>query len=582
MLITAIAFLFASGEAYPADKPAQAGGVPAQAGINPAQASKAPLDPFDQLTEKVFFMFKPLKGIIVNSSESVAVTDLLPVSGVRPGMRLSVLRLGKPYLHPITKEEISRTENPVGVAEVVNTPEDGAIVKLLSGEAASGDIVRLSSQKIKMLFYQSKDVQWGLGQEYYETLQRTGRFELIGTALQSDKDADIVAEAGSLGADIALIMTAVETPRGTELRQKVYWTSLPGDSGLLLSSAAIVDKDYEKELRAGEEFFTPKKPKKKKETYTSFELPFNSSLIFTMDADGDGLKETAISTGSGVEFYRTGKTLKPAFEVEIKGKRSDEHLWLDGHDINGDGRTEVLLAVLRNGSVRTFAYELKDGKFQQASEWPWFVKPIEGKLYGQEYSARDGFAGPVFTVKADGAKGTDAGLPKGINIFDFAYTESTDGAEVIIAVDDTGHVNVYEPGGKQLFRTKDSYGRPVRAFAKEAPTVMVAGGEWFIKDRLLRAGRTVFAVRRTAISDITPGMGFKGSGIIALEWTGQTLAERPVVEFIPGTAMDYSLGVEGFYAVSSHVKPGNIFRGLGMMGTRFLIFPFEGKWDAQR
>lgn len=533
----------------------------------------AKLDPFDEMALKILPFFTPVKGVVNSVDGDVISSGMGTEAGIRKGMRLSVMKEGASYLHPITREVMAKTETASGAAEVIDADASGSRLRILTGGAGVGDILRLSSAKVKMLFYQMRDVGWSISEEYYGTLQDTGRFELQVTSLNTEKEDGIIAEAKRLGAEVVLILSAEETVAGTILRQRLLWTE---GTKALFSSEALIEKDYAVELKLGEEYFAPPK----REPFKSYGLPFNATLIAIGDINGDGTKEIVLNTGRDIVFYMPGATLKPALGgIEIKGRFGDEHIWLDAVDLNGDKKDEVLLVVINNDRVWSYAYEYKDGAFSVIGKWDFFVRAIGGRLYGQNYSRGWGYKGKVFAITAEGKRGEDAGLPEGIDLYDFIFIESA-GQRLILAYDGGGSLNVHDFNGLHLWQSRDDYGGAVKTFQRESPTVMVDSGEWTVKDRLTVSGGTAYAIRRIRVSETARGMGYKHSELGALQWTGGIMKENPVIGLVSGKAVDYAVAEEGVYVLSMKMQIKNIIKGSGVMGSVLYLYPIRGLADG--
>ena len=86
-------------------------------------------DPLKRLEEETLSYFKPLKGRVVSLDGKRVSSDLGRRSGIKRGMRLVILREGAPFLHPVTKEPIGKTE----------TVQDRAAIHPVRGYAALMD-----------------------------------------------------------------------------------------------------------------------------------------------------------------------------------------------------------------------------------------------------------------------------------------------------------------------------------------------------------------------------------------------------------------------------------------------------------
>lgn len=516
------------------------------------------LDPFDRLALETLTYFTPLSGVVNSVQEGVVSAS---IAGAKKGMRLKVFRQAEPYYHPITGAEIARTESKVGTVEIIDVSEGGLKAVVIEGEAAKGDLLRLSSAKIKVLFYQSADVPWAIAEEYFDTLSRTERFELIGASSLTLKEDALWAEAKKVSAELVLMLSAKETEQGTVLNPKLIWTA---DTKTLASSEALIERGYARELKVGEEFFFPAQAP----SVRVFDLPFSSSLIASADINADGTEEIALSTGKDIVFYNAGVTLKPALEGQ-KITLSGEHIWLDASGPN------VLVVTLEKAAVRSYLYEFSGGRFNLKNKWDFFARMLNGEIYGQEGLSTGGFKGAVFKLDASGQRKT-AEFPKNLNLYDFIPL-----GDLIVAYDEVGYINIYGPSGTLLWRSKESFGGPLRVFSKEPPTEMAPKEEWSIKDRLIRSAWGITAIKRIRVAETAPGFGFKNSEIRALIWDGNSINNKPLVEVVPGKATDFALLGNNLAVLSEQIKLSNIIKGLGIMGTKLYIYSLsEGSKNA--
>lgn len=534
--------------------------------------SQAVEEPFNLLREITLSFFKPMRAKVISVEGSVITSDLTSEEGAKIGMRINIMREGEPYQHPITKEVIGRLENQVGVAEFVEVGSEGARLKLISGSVGAGDIIRVSSQKVKLLFYPLRGVSYSLSEKYYETLKETERFDLLSTSIYTDDEGEIIAEAKRLGADVSLILSQEETPEGVLLRQRLLWTE---DINLHSKAEVKISKEDAKRLRFGEELFTP--PEKR--VFLSFDIPFRVRLIQAGDVNGDGIKEIILSTGKDIMFYTAEKTLKPALgDVMIKGKWSEEHIWLDVFDMNKDGKDEVLVTLLKDDSIVSYAYEYKEKEFIRTHKWNFFLRVIGDKLYGQKYFPGEGFNGLVFDI----IDKKSLSLPKGVNLYDFVFIKSEDGETLTLAYDDNAHLNLYNSRSELVWHSKDDYGEFSRKFQKDSPTVMVERGRWSVKDRILVKDGIAVLLRRLAVVKVAPGMGSKNSELIAIRLKELSMEETPLIDYIPGKAVDFVVMDKNILIISFDVRVDmtTILKGMGFVGNKIYIYPLRGRLNV--
>ncbi|MDP3260876.1 MAG: VCBS repeat-containing protein, partial [Thermodesulfovibrionales bacterium] len=302
------------------------------------------------MRDDVLSYFRPLKGKVVSVNNGMAVINIGEKSNVKKGMRFIVFREGSVFLHPVTKEPIGTLEAVIGKAEVKEVGHDTSTAVILKGDVKVSDKVRISETGVRMLFYQGKNVDWSLGDSYYRLIKETGRFEIVDTAIETDNDSEIIAEAKRLNADVVLILSAKEAAGDTMLKHRLLWA----DNSLKFAEDEVrVAVAFMKELRFGEEFFGPQKG----DVRTFVDLPFGVRLITAGDIDGDGKAELLMSTGSDIRLYSLGAAGDLSSLYEIKGSSKDDHLWLDVLDINRDGKDEVILTLMKDNMVVSRIYE---------------------------------------------------------------------------------------------------------------------------------------------------------------------------------------------------------------------------------
>ncbi|RPI34001.1 MAG: hypothetical protein EHM54_10060, partial [Nitrospiraceae bacterium] len=264
-------------------------------------------DPITRLKDSTLMFFKPVTGKITSVEGNKAEMDIGRKNEIMPGMRLNVLSEGEPFIHPVTGEMLGRVESMTGKVEVKDVREETSSGVIVEGNAKAGDKVRISGTKVKVLFCQDKKIDWYLADEYYRKLKETGRIEMIDTALETSDETLVVNEARRLGAEIALMLTSKEADKGTQVMQKLLWVS---DGSKFFETDVKVDVAYAKELKFGEEYFTPSTG----EAILAYNLPFGARFVTTGDFDGDGKQEIMLSTGRDARAYLPATDLQFLWE----------------------------------------------------------------------------------------------------------------------------------------------------------------------------------------------------------------------------------------------------------------------------
>ncbi|HTR45422.1 MAG TPA: VCBS repeat-containing protein, partial [Thermodesulfovibrionales bacterium] len=301
-------------------------------------------DPVARLKEDTLAYFRPLKGKVTGVEGNLVSADLSTKSGIKPGMRLTVLREGAPFLHPVTKEPLGKTEAAVGTVQVKDVREDGALLSVVKGDVRKGDLLRISEIKVKALFFQDKSVDWSLAEHYYRLLKESGRIEFVDTPLDSGDDEAVLEEARNRGCAVALVLRGTEAGGIMVVRQSLFWVEGPAK---IAEEEVKVESSYVKELNLGEAMYSP--TASAGDALLFFDLPFSGRLVASGDLYGDGHMELIITSGRDIRVFAPGPSLQNLYE--IKGGSSDNFLWIDTLDIDGDGKDEIIVTSMRGGDI---------------------------------------------------------------------------------------------------------------------------------------------------------------------------------------------------------------------------------------
>ncbi len=533
--------------------------------------------------------FKPVQGKIFAVEGKRVVLTIGAKDSVKAGMRFQILREEAPFRHPVTKEPLGKLESLVGKLQVKEATEDSSTGEIIEGDAKEGDTIRISEIKINLLFCQSRDTDWQLAEYYYRKLKDTGRFQIIDTALETDKPEEVLEEARRLHADVALHLTMKKAEAETLFVQNLYWVS----DGLKFGATETkVDTALAKELASGEKFFRMEKA----QPLTQFDVPTSAKFLIMCDVDGDGKKELIFSTGRDLIVYALDRDLHPALGgVTIKGSMQDHHIWIDSIDLNKNGKDEIIITSMRGHTVISDSeptmkgddiissvYEYDGKEFTLIYQDNVFMRKMGDKLIAQSYSRNLGFDGEVFYLQWEGVlkKGDALKLPGDVNIYDFVFFEDPKAGRLLLAYDGSGFLNVYDENAMRLWRSKTSAGDFLTTFRKNAPSAMVDRGEWSVKDRLLFKNKDILYVKRIPFLDIVKGFGYKKSQIRSLLWNGYSMEDSVVIDGVDGTILDYAVTSDNIFVLSSPlfgIRAGNILKGENPVKKELTIYPIKGK-----
>jgi hypothetical protein len=102
----------------------------------------------DMMVDKILENVEVL-GYVVMIEGSTVMTDLTKAHGVQPGIRLPVVRMGKPIIHPATGKVLSVGKETVGNIEITEVESELSKAKILDSKGAIKVGDRVSMKGIK-------------------------------------------------------------------------------------------------------------------------------------------------------------------------------------------------------------------------------------------------------------------------------------------------------------------------------------------------------------------------------------------------------------------------------------------------
>src|SRR5271169_4155967 len=199
------------------------------------------------LKDETLSYFEPVAGTVAYVEGNSVKIQPGSQGNFKKGMRLTAYKEGASFIHPVTKEPLGKIELPIGALEVTSVTQQGVTGVIIKGkpEYFADARIKIPSTKIKVLFYQG-DIDWFLGDAYYQMLKKTDRFELIDTGLETNDISRILADAKAKGADAALILRSETSAERVDLKQDLFWV---GDEKAFSEKMVSVDRTSVKELR---------------------------------------------------------------------------------------------------------------------------------------------------------------------------------------------------------------------------------------------------------------------------------------------------------------------------------------------
>ncbi|KJR42696.1 hypothetical protein MCHI_001421 [Candidatus Magnetoovum chiemensis] len=535
--------------------------------------------PLGTLKDKTVSLFTPI-DLPISEVKDNTVTINTRSSLLKEGLRLNVFKKGETFYHPVTKEALGNFEKLSGLIEITNISGSAVTGKLLSGEANSGDIARVSKSKIKALFFQHKDVDWDLGDAYFRTLKESGRFELYDTSAITASADDLIAEAKKLNTDVLLYITSASKDKSSALIQDIYWTS---DGKKFSSDSVNIDDNSLKEIGSRTSDFSLTSAS---DPLLTFKLTSGAKAIALGDLTGEGKQFIIVDANNKIKIYAFSVDLDELWEIE-NGKYFNEIIYLDTIDLNNNSKDEIVItSISSQNDVHSFIYEYNRGKLELLWKTEGFLRAYKkNSMLYQKFSKAEGYKDKIMTVKFSNNEYTigdavslnvdSAKMPNNIGIYNFTEA-NMDNEPYILYYDDNNFLNLINKDGILVWRSEKDFGGFTKKFDKEALAI-VSGPErkWFVGDRIISNKSNFYIIKRKALAGVTTSLGYKESNVIELFWNGFSLEEAILIDDING-------GIADFYAYKGKIfvltKPAfginfkNIIKGENPLITYLFVY----------
>jgi len=306
-------------------------------------------------------------------------------------------------------------------------------------------------------------------------------------------------------------------------------------------------------------FFAPMNIEKSSIT----DLPFEAELFAAADLEGNGSLKYVFSDGARLHIYGQSATgwREEWAEPTVSGAGAIRYLNLDAADVNGNGKPELFVTEMRNGTVLSHVVEYNEGLYQRIADVPGFLRVINypgmgSILIGQDYDPRSFFSGPPRQyIWTDGkyVLGSDISLPSGIGLYGFVFANVGESSPLLMALAEKDHVVVYSKDTR-IWRSEEAYqgiGITVnKPMTDTAGVISQSVAEADRSQKLRVPGRLLALdingdgkdeiVLAKNIGD--PFLGdYKQAEIVSLGWTGTRLEQRWTIRDIPGAVPDFQI-----------------------------------------
>ncbi len=532
--------------------------------------------------DSVLAYFYSVSGVVAAVERDVVKVNFRTDKKLTKGMRFSVFREGKPFYHPITKELIGKSEEFIGRVEINKVGEKSYLCRSVSGSPKVGDIVRITSSRIKLAFFQDKQAEWTLSEIFYNSLKDSGRFDFLESYTESYDPEELSELARMLGAEAVLLFSTLLKDGNIFLNVKLFWAE---DAAAFTEIEEMVGPSLVAELTSWDDIISLSSIEG--EPWGSYEL-VGGELIAMGDVDGNSEKELVVSDGYNIRIYSYKEEPQEIWFVE--GRKGEKHIFIDVLDLNKNGRAEIFVTSLRDKKTMSsfvLEYDLAEGYKRIWDKTPYCLRVIGSNLFMQVFTRHRQFSGPVYkAVWKDGHYQTDrpVELPEGVNIYGFINVDwQNSGHSHVLAFDDSGYLNLYS-GSELIWRSEDSYMRFDRSFDKDDKGIVTLEEKWFAKGRLLRVitkhGQEVLVIKKIPFLSMVPGLGYKNTEVYSLWWDGEEMNETLILSGMNGAVSDYWLEQNRLLLIAESnlsVFLTNSLSGNFMRGSTLYFYNLTGK-----
>lgn len=545
-------------------------------------------NPIYAVRDSVLSYFYPAIGTITGIKDGVVVVKFQTIQRLRQGMRFSVFREGEPFYHPVTKEQLGKLEVFIGRIEIKGVTNGEYSCTVVKGTPEVGidsyrvgDIVRVTSSRVRLAFFQHRKADWRLSEVFYNSVKESGRFNIIEAYLNTYEPEELAKTGRAHGAEAILMLSTPLREGGISLNVKLLWAD---DAKVFAEIEEPIGADLLAALRSKEELIPIVPPKG--EPWRSHELP-GGQLIAMGDVDGNGERELVVSDGNSIKIYDYKEEPKEMWF--IKGSASEEHLSIDVLDVNNNGVAEIFVTSLRDqNTMSSYVLEYSPSQGEYRKIWdkaPYFFRVTGRRLLMQAFSRFEIYSGSVYDVEWKNGvyqKGKPVKLPQGVDIYGFTFIDwQGKGVSQVLSFDSKGYLNLYDEG-QLIWSSKDSYGGFNISFERSTPSMVNPVEKWFVKGRLIaiktQRGEKVIVVRKILFLEKVPGLGYKSAEVYALWWDGSSMDETLILQNPSGAITDYWIDGKNLFLIARTGLTGLLTKALSgdfSRGSTLYYYQFE-------
>lgn len=506
-------------------------------------------DEIAPLIDEVLSFFPDIKASVIDLDSGIVTINKGMNDGIKKGMRLTATQK-RALRHPVTQEVVGEADVLSGVIEVIEVSMEVSKGEVIEGNVVKGSTLLIPPRRMKVFFIDN-GVDYIISDDYLRILRNTGRFDIV----QSEDEADIIITL-SFDKDKGLLTESVSWSDA-----KVTFIEKSVDlSEDYLDMANKKRSLYEEELRSSGPLL-------------SFRLPGGARFINVDDIDGDSVPDLILGRASSIEVYRTGVNLKGITEMKLKGE-------LTGlYTMSIKDKKLIISPLLVDNEIESLVLELTEGEIRVLSKIKGILRPVDGRLFYQEFSPYEGPVGRVKEIELpeEGINEPSSLRIKGEisyikSIFDFIFVDKN-----IFTYDERGYLNLIDMEGRHLWRSETDTGGFENKYKAQSSSPILGATEWHSGERIVSLGSDIYIIQRKPLLKYVSGAGFTSSGIVKLHWNGNEM-KYIWTEEIGGTILDFQIYGERLYVLQKPymgLSLKDIFKGRSPIVTRLYIFKLK-------
>lgn len=292
----------------------------------------------------------------------------------------------------------------------------------------------------------------------------------------ADKDADIIRSIDRLAREIGATIFGAKTDNASRAEEPA--AAAPSSTAPSRSTAFDPTMHPERALFAGAAKGSALRPFRRafRQFTKSQNLHFFVRAMAVGDLDGSGADAIVIAKSDTIKCYRQidNRLQQIAYAPIAKGYAIID---LSVADLDDDGQDEIYVTATAKGEPYSAGFRLEGERLILLfSTKEFFLRaldlPVLGPtLIGQRPGDHAPLEKKIYALRREGERlvaGEPLNVPKGTDIFNFAYADvDGDGADEIVLVDEKFFLQVFRPGGGQIWRSSAIFGGSPITVGKE-------------------------------------------------------------------------------------------------------------------